>query len=306
MSLLDRPALLGGLIAFLCLIWGSTWFAIKVGLEDIPPFFAAGVRYVSAAAIIAGLALAQGVRAPRGRRVHLALLALGLGAFGVSFGVVYWGEQYVPAGLAAVLFSTHPLIVSLVAARMLPDEELSLRKLLGVATGFVGVAVLMLDDVSLSAPRAPLAAAVVLVSPAVSAVANVSIKRFGTALHSYNLTALPMFYGGSALLLLSALGEDWGSVEWTPRAAASIAFLTTFGSTLAVVTYYTLLKRVSVSRLALISYLFPVVAVVLDVLLAGERFGARAWIGSALVVCGVAVAGIRRRAAVAPVGGARA
>lgn len=305
MSVLDRPAIRGALVALLCLIWGSTWFAIKAGLRDMPPFFAGGVRYLGASAIIASLALLRGVDRPRGARMHLALLGLGLCAFALSFGVVYWGEQYLPAGLTAVLFATHPLIVSVVAAQVLPDEELSARKLVGIALGFGGVAVLMLDDVSLSHPRAPLAAGLVLISPLASAIANVGIKKFGADLHSYTLTALPMFYGGAILIALSLLAEDWHDVVWSARAVESLLFLTVCGSTVAVVTYYTLLKRVSVSRLALMSYIFPVVAVLLDVLVVGERFGERAWIGSALVVTGVAVAGVRRRAAVPSVGGAR-
>ncbi len=306
MSALDRPAVLAGLVALLCVIWGSTWFAIKVGLEYMPPFFAAAVRYLAASAVIAGLALARRVREPRGVRFHLALLVLGLLAFGVSFGVVYWGEQYVPAGLAAVLFATHPLLVSLIASRALADEALSARKLSGVLLGFAGVAVLMGDDVTLAHPRAPLAALVILVSPLVSAVTNVAIKRFGSGVHAFNLTSLPMFYGGAALLALSLLGEDWSEVIWSASAIGALLFLTLGGSCLAVVTFYTLLKRVAVSRLALISYVFPVIAVLLDVTLLEERFGSRALLGSALVMVGVATAGIRRRVAIAPVGGTRA
>lgn len=304
-GLLERPLVVAGLIALLCLIWGSTWFAIKIGLQDMPPFFGAGLRYLLSSALIGSLALLQGVGAPRGKRTHLALLALGLGAFGLSFGVVYWGEQYVPAGLAAVLFATHPLLVSLVAARLLPDEGLTIRKLIAIAVGFFGVAVLMLDDVTLSHPRASLAAAIILVSPLAAAFSNVLVKKFGVAHHPYSLTALPMLYGGCAILVVSALSEDWGEVTWSGRAVAAVGYLAVFGSCIAVVTYYWLLKHVSVSRLALISYLFPVVAVLLDVALLGERFGTRAWLGSALVVTGVALGGIRRRAAVSPVGGTR-
>lgn len=302
-SVIDRPPVLAALIILLCLVWGSTWFAIKVGLRDMPPFFAAGVRYLAASAIIAGLALVQAVPAPRGLRFHLSLAALGFFAFAVSFGVVYWGEQYLPGGLTAVLFATHPLMVSIVAAWALPDESLSARKLGGVLLGFAGVAVLMLDDVALTHPRAAMAAALVLLSPAVSAFVNVGIKKFGSSVHSYNLTALPMFYGGGAMLSASAVFENWGEVVWSGTAVASLLFLTICGSVVAVVTYYTLLKRVPVSRLALISYLFPVVAVLIDILVLHERFGTRAWLGSAFVVFGVALAGIARRGALPPPAG---
>jgi drug/metabolite transporter (DMT)-like permease len=303
MSAMDRPAVLAGFVVLLCLIWGSTWFAIRVGLESLPPFFSAALRYVIAAGIVAGLAIGQGIRPPAGRRLHAALLALGFLAFALSFGAVYWGEQFVPGGLAAVIFATHPLLVSLVSSRALSDEPLTARKLAGILVGFSGVAVLMLDDVALDHPLAPVGAAVILISPITAAVVNVGVKRFGTGLHVFNLTALPMFYGGVTLLGVSLLAEDWDGIAWTPSGVASVLYLAIFGSTIAVVAYYSLLKRLPVSRLALMSYAFPVVAVVIDVLIAGERFGTRAWLGSALVLAGVVVAGVRRRAAVPPVSG---
>jgi drug/metabolite transporter (DMT)-like permease len=305
-SHLDRPAVLAGLIALLCLIWGSTWFAIKVGLEAMPPLFAAGLRFLAASAILFGLGSVQRVRASWSPRLHLGLVALGMCVHSVSYGVVYWGEQYLPAGLTAVLFAIYPLLVALLAAWVMPDEPLSVVKVAGILLGFAGVAVIFLDDVSLSHPRATLAAAVVLLSPLAAAFSSVGIKKFGAAIHPYTLTTLPMLYGGAMLLGVSASTEDWGGVRWSGSAVAALLYLTVFGSVIAFVTYYTLLKRVAVSRLALISYMFPVVAVLIDVLVLGVRLGARAWIGSALVVLGVAMAGVRRRAALAPVGGSRA
>jgi drug/metabolite transporter (DMT)-like permease len=232
-------------------------------------------------------------------------VVLGFGVFAVSYGVVYWSEQYLPAGLTAVLFAIHPLLVSLVAAWALPDEPLSARKLVGIAVGFAGVAVLFLDDVSLSHPRAPLAAAVLLLSPLMGALSNVAIKKHAEALHPYTIATLPMLYGGITMLATSALLEDWQRVRWSTSAVAALAFLTIFGSVLTFIMYYTLIKRVAVSRLALISYMFPVVAVFVGWIFLGERLGPRGWLGSALVLAGVALAGLRRRATASPVGAAR-
>jgi drug/metabolite transporter (DMT)-like permease len=167
------------------------------------------------------------------------------------------------------------------------------------------VAVLFLDDVSLAAPRAPLAAAVLLLSPLVGAASNVGIKKYAGELHPYAIATLPMLSGGAAMLALSALLEDWHGVRWTPSAVAALLYLSVFGSVLTFIVYYTLLKRVAVSRLALISYLFPVVAVFIGWVVLDERLGPRGWLGSALVVVGVALAGLRRRASVAPVGAAQ-
>lgn len=300
MRALDRPVVLGAMIALLCLIWGSTWLAIKVGLEGMPPFFGAGLRFMGASAILFALARIRRVRARWSPRLHVALLALGVCNHSVAYGAVYWGEQYLAAGLTAVLFAIYPLLVALLAARALSDEPLSIRKVAGILVGFAGVGVIFLDDVSLSHPRAPIAAAVVLLSPLAGAVSSVGIKKFGAQIHPYTLSTLPMLYGGVTLLGLSAWTEDWDHVRWSASVVAALLYLTVFGSVLAFVTYYTLLRRVAVSRLALISYMFPVVALLLDVLFVGERFGPRGWLGSGLVLAGVMLAGIRRRAEMAP------
>ena len=104
------------LLAALCFIWGSTWLAIKIGLEDVPPFLGAAIRFAIASAILFALSRLQRVPFPRSRRAHLGLLALGLNSFAMSYGVVYWAEQILPSGLTAVLFATHPLLVLAVIA----------------------------------------------------------------------------------------------------------------------------------------------------------------------------------------------
>jgi drug/metabolite transporter (DMT)-like permease len=190
--------------------------------------------------------------------------------------------------------------VSLIAAWALPDEALTAAKLAGIALGFAGVAVLFLDDVSLSGPRAPFAAAVLLVAPVASAASNVALKKHAGDLHPYTIATLPMLYGGATMFAVSALIEDWHRVRWTQSSIAALAYLTVFGSVLTFIVYYTLLKRMAVSRLSLISYLFPVVAVFIGWLVLGERLGPRGWIGSALVLAGVALAGMPRRASAAP------
>lgn len=101
-------------LGLLCLVWGSTWPIIKIGLEAVPPFLAAGVRFLIAGIVLFGLSWLQGVRLPKTFRAHFGLLCIGVG-IGLSYGAVYWGQQYIPAGLSAVLFATNPLFVMLLA-----------------------------------------------------------------------------------------------------------------------------------------------------------------------------------------------
>ena len=287
-------------IAAVSFIWGSTWLAIKVGLESMPPFLSAGMRFALAAGVLAGLSWAAGVPWPREARTHAGLLTLGVLNFVVNYGAVYWGEQYVSSGLTAVLFATYPLFVLLIAHATIGSERITARKAVGVALGFAGVYVIFRSDLALAEPRAALAAAVILVSPVASALTSVGIKKWGHDLHPYTLTALPMAYGAVALTAIGLTFEDARAIEWTPAAVGSLAFLSLFGSVIAFVVYYRLLKVVSVSLLALVSYAFPIVAVVLGWLILGERLAGSTLLGAAAVLAGIAIATWRRRPRRAP------
>ena len=283
------------LLAALCFIWGSTWLAIKIGLEDVPPFLGAAIRFAIASAILFALSRLQRVPFPRSRRAHLGLLALGLNSFAMSYGVVYWAEQILPSGLTAVLFATHPLLVLVLAHLVIESERVTVRRAAGVVLGFAGVVLVFRSDLGVADPRAGFAMLVLMLSPLAAAASNVAIKRWGSRMHVYNLTTLPMAYGSVVLFGISFLTEDAGAARWTPTAVGSILFLAVFGSVVAFVVFYSLLKRVAVSSLALISYVFPVVAVALGWAVLGERLDPSAGVGTAAVVAGIAIATWRRR-----------
>ncbi len=278
------------LVLLLCCIWGSTWPVIKIGLESLPPFLSAALRFGLAALVLFGLSWKQGIRLPRSGRTHAGLLALGLGGIGLSYGAVYWGEQFIPSGLSAILFATNPFFVMLLAHVIIAGERVTGRRLAGVVIGFAGVALIFQDDVQMSHPLSLVAAGVTLVSPLATAASSVSIKRWGGHLHPYTLTALPMTYASAALFAVSWASEDLRLVHWTGGAIGSIVYLALVGSVAAFVIYYSLLKHVPVSTLAFVAYTFPVAALVLGYFLLGETLERQALVGAATVVVGVAVA----------------
>src|SRR6202521_1071670 len=130
------------LFALICLIWGSTWLAIKVGLDGVPPFLGAGLRFVLAAVLV-GLVLAA-----RRKRFHLTrddkicIFSLGLLVFWIDYAAVYWAETRISSGLTAILFSTMPLMTSLMSAYWMGSETLSTRKIAGILVGVLGTALL--------------------------------------------------------------------------------------------------------------------------------------------------------------------
>src|SRR6266480_5594698 len=134
----------------LCGIWGSTWLFIKLGLADLPPLTFAGIRFLLASLILSALILARGVRWPRSRHDWFLIAIVGLLQFTLNYGLVFWGEQYISSGLAAVLQSTFPAFGLVIAHVYLPYERITTARVFGVLIGVLGGAVIYSDELSIA------------------------------------------------------------------------------------------------------------------------------------------------------------
>src|SRR6185369_9698146 len=138
----------------LCGIWGSTWLFIKLGLEDLPPLTFAGIRFVIACSILLVIIRVRGLQLPRSS-ADLQLLALtGFLSFTVNYGTIFWGEQHISSGLAAVLQATIPVFGLVIAHFYLPDERMTWTKLFGVVLGIMGVTVVFSDQLAIAGGKA--------------------------------------------------------------------------------------------------------------------------------------------------------
>jgi drug/metabolite transporter (DMT)-like permease len=286
------------LYAGLVVIWSSTWVVIKIGLEDVPPLLGAGIRFAVAGAGL--LVIAGALR--RSLRTDLVLAAtLGTLPFAAAYGLIYWGEQYVPSGLAAVLFGVMPLYSATIASVALHDEPLSARLLAGIAVAIGGLSLAFGESLALGDEEwALLAAIACAAAPLASAVGNVAIKRRGAALDVIVLNGWAMLGGGLLLLAASAPTEDWASAAWTGQAVATIAYLAAIGSALTFVTLTILLRELPAVTVSYITLLLPFGALAFGAALYDERVTAAAVAGAVLVAAGLAIAQWpRRRAAVA-------
>jgi len=290
-----RPAV-WTLYAMLVVIWSSTWVAIKIGLEDVPPLLGAGVRFTLAGAGL--LALAAALRRPL--RTDTALAAtLGLLPFALSYGLIYWGEQHIPSGLAAVLFGVMPLYVAFMAATLLHDEPLRARLLAGIGVAVAGLVVAFGESIALGDEElAALGALACVAAPVASAFGNVAIKRRGGGLDAVVLNGWAMLGGGALLLAVSAAGESWGEAELTARSGGSIAYLAVIGSAVPFVTLTVLLRELPAVTMSFITLLLPFGALAFGAVLYDEAISAPALAGAVLVALGLLVAQ-RRPGAVA-------
>jgi drug/metabolite transporter (DMT)-like permease len=285
-----RPRIIA-IFLLLSLIWGTTWAAIRIGLEGIPPISGVALRFTLAAAILFGLSPFLGVRYGGSRREWALWVVNGILSFCVSYGVVYWAEQWVPSGLASVLFATMPLFVAALAHPFLPGERLNALGVAGMLVGFAGVAVIFSEDFTrLGGTQVALASAVLLVSPFVSAVASVAIKRWGSGIHPVSLSAVPMGIAAGVMGALAIATERHRTFVLDAASVGALLYLAVFGSAVTFTAYYWLLRHVRATRVSLIAYTTPVVAVAVGALFLGEPVTVRTLAGSALVVFGVALA----------------
>ena len=279
----------GGSLVLMTAIWGTTWAAIRVGLGGIPPFTGVALRFGIAGVLLWGLALALRLRGER-LRVPWGLLAVHTTCtFCLSYGVVYWSEQWLPSGLSAVLFATFPLFVAVLAHFALPGERLGVGSALGVLVGFLGVAVIFSEDFRrLGGPGVGLAAGVMLLSPLASAVGNVAVKKWGKTVHPVPLNAGAMVTTALVMGAVATFAERGRAVHLGGASIVALLYLALFGSAVAFSLYFWLLQHMSATRLSLIAYAIPVVAVAVGAIFLDEPVTVRVLVGGALVVAGVA------------------
>ena len=299
MSLLSGRRL--AMYCALCAVWGSTWLVIKVGLRDLPALWFAGIRMALACAVIAPFALVRGgARGADGRSLTRKILWAGALQIGVNYACIFLAEERIESGLAAVLFSTFPLFVGLLAHWMLPEEPLTPRTAGSAALGLLGVAVIeapaMATLFSLEARPLLQGGAFVLTSSIVAAFANVyNKKHFPDVPPVWNVW-LQTLAGSIFLLILALVFERGATLHWTPRAVGSLLYLSILGTALPFAGLFWLLKRVPVSVIGTIPVVDTVIAVALGSLLLGESFSPRVLVGAGLILVAVLLASAPARA----------
>jgi drug/metabolite transporter (DMT)-like permease len=279
----------------LCCIWGSTWLFIKLGLADLPPLTFAGIRFVIACAILFVIIRLRHLQLPRARADWILLAVAGILSFGFNYGLVFWGEQYISSGLAALLQATLPAFGLVFAHLYLPGERLSWTKIGGVVLGVCGVGVVFSNQLAI-AGRLALAGCVALILSAMfAAYSNVLVKKYGKHLDPAILAAGQMFFG---LLLLLAAGISLEGnplrFHWTPVALIALVYLAVVGSVIAFLLYYWLVLNMDVTKSMLIALVTPVVAVLLGMLVLDEQIGWRTLAGGAMIMLGIAFIVVRR------------
>ena len=283
------------LYALVCLIWGSTWLAIKVGLVGVPPFLGAGLRFLLATFLVGLVLAARGKRLVLTRDDKTCVLSLGILVFWLDYAAVYWAETRISSGLTAILFSTMPLMTSLLSAYWTRSETLSGRKMAGILVGVLGTALLFWPQERLGLQQA-LGMLAALGGSLCAALNLVTMKKYGRHGDPFVLNFFGMGIGAACLLGMSAALERWPAVVWTPANVLAIVYLSVFGSVIAFWAYYVLIKRMDATLVSLTTLIIPIVALALGRAFLDETVTPLAVAGIATILAGVAVAVVPGRA----------
>jgi drug/metabolite transporter (DMT)-like permease len=275
------------LIALLCFIWGSTWLGIKIGLEDSPPFLSAGFRFLIATIFLYVWAKSKGIRFSNYRGQILKILIPGFFMYYLSYSLVYLGEQYINSGLTAVLFATLPFFVAIYATLLLKEEKLNRYKLSGLLIGFSGILLIFWDSLSFSEKDIFLGMAGIILSAACSAYASVRVKRDLYSVEPIVISTYQMGLGTLLLLTSGFLFENLHDFKLTYKSIGALLYLAFIGSAFAFMTYYWLLKKIEVTKLSLIAFITPIVALILGFLILKETITGYLLSGTVLVSIGI-------------------
>ena len=272
----------------LCVVWSSTWLAIKVGLRDLPPISFVALRFVIAIAVLVAVSIGRVRLLPTRRSDYLALAFTGILMFGVNYTLLFWAELHVSSGLAAVLQATIPIFGMVFAHWMLPDEPMRLPKFIGAFIALGGVALICARLLDFNGPLAFWGGVGIVFGGASAAYSNVLLKARAIQLAPAMLAAWQMIFGTVPLLLLGfVIDGNPARFHWSTMSIFCLLYLAIIGSSLTFLLLYWLLPRMSVTNLQTISLITPPGAVMLGWWIGGETFPLWSLLGAGFVLIGV-------------------
>lgn len=280
----------------LCLIWGTTWFFIKIGLEDLPPITFAAARFIVALIILAAIIFVQKIPLPRTSRQWKLIALTGVLQFSVNYSLVFWSEQYISSGLAAVLQAMITVFGLILAWIYLPNERITRLKIVAVLVGIGGVAIIFIEQLQINSLMAFAGCAAIVVGAYAAAQGSILVKARGGDIHPATLVFGQMLCGILPIIIYALTVEGNPlRLNWTNQAIICVLYLSIFGTIAAFWLYYWLLSRIESTKAMMISLVTPLLAVVIGGVFLGERLPIQTFFGGVLILASIGLIVFRKR-----------
>lgn len=277
------------LYILICIIWGSTWIAIKISLVDMTPLLSSGIRFVIAGGMLFAIIKIKKFPLNLNKPAVKLYMTMSLFSFVFPFALVYWGEVHVPSGLASVLFAIYPFCIAIISYFFLKNENIGLLKILGIISGFTGIVILFYDSIAGESNFNLLGMGAIILSALLQAIMAVAIKKWGKELHPVSMNFIPMLAAGFLLLISAYFLEDLSKARLTENSLLAILFLAFFGSVVSFSAYYWLLKRISIVLLSLVTFITPIIALLIGWVFGNEILTTNHLIGSGVILGGLLI-----------------
>lgn len=286
----------------LALIWSTTWIFIKVGLDDLPPIAFAYSRFAVAIAILFIAIKIKNIPLPKTAGEWRLMALTGVLQFSINYSLVFWSEQYITSGLAAVLQATISVFGLALAWIFLPDERITTQKITAVVMGVIGVAVIFNDQLRVESWLAFAGCVGIVVGAYAAAQASILVKARAGKIHPASLVFCQMICGFPAVFIYSLIREgDPLTFNWSLKAVICVLYLSVLGTVAAFWLYYWLLSRIESTKAMMISLVTPLLAVVIGNVVLGETLPPLTFFGGSLIIASIGLIVFRKSVSVARV-----
>jgi drug/metabolite transporter (DMT)-like permease len=270
-----------------CLFWGTTYLAIRIGVRTLPPALFAGIRFFVAGSVFLAYLKIRGVSLPR-KRDLLNIAIVGILLLVIANGCVVWAEQWVPSGLAALIVATLPFWVSGIEAIWPSGNRLNVLKILGIVVGFFGLVILFVPELKTSINQAYLKGVLALLfAPLSWAMGSVYAKYHPVRTAPLMAASLQMVIAGIILIFIGIILHEAPRFDLNLEGLAALVYLAIFGSIIGYSSFIYALAKLPAAKVSMYAYVNPIIAVLLGWLVLGEQLDWRVALATAVILLGV-------------------
>jgi len=275
-------------LAAVCLIWGTTYLALRIGVTQFPPFLFSLLRFTCAGPILLIIVLTIGKQKWPDRKTlfNQAVSGILMITFGIS--MVGWAEVYISSGMAAIICSVMPVWTILINVIVTKDEKPNWLIILGLATGLSGIVLIFSEHLTeFSNTNYQVGIAVTFISNLCWAIGSIYIKKKNQTTNPFMGAGLQMTFGAIALIPLSLMFDDYSTIHWSADVAYSLTYMIIIGSVAAYACYSYAIKKLPMTLVSMYAYINPVVAVVLGWLILNEKLNSRIALAILITIAGI-------------------
>ena len=282
--------------ALLSLIWGTTWYALKISLnEGMIPAYAVGIRFIFGGLIFWLLMLVRKEKLPLSKRAISIYLWFGAFNFGISYTLTYWGTQYIYSNLSSILWASFPIFTTLIAHFYLPDERLNKKKVFSLLLGILGTVLIISQNDAIGGENVVLGTLVVLLAIIVAAWPNAYLKKYKNVVNTFQLNAVSQSIGGIFLFTYAALTKPGPAMIWTQTNILATIYLIIFGSVLTFSLYFWLFQYLTLTQITYVAFFPPIIAIFVGWILLDEQLSALIMVGAILIILGALLVNYKRK-----------